>query len=85
MEEILYNDLHNKAIRWRGNDVLGYDEYAVCCTKKKNDGYGVGFLAHRIIKNCILNSEPVDERICYLQTKGRCFNTTTDQAKKKIK
>jgi hypothetical protein len=27
-----YNDRRNKAIRWRGNDVLGYDEYAVRCT-----------------------------------------------------
>jgi hypothetical protein len=86
MEEMRYNDRRNKDIRWRDNDILGYDEYAVCCrSTKENDVYGVGFLAHRILKNYILNSEPLDERICYLQTKGRCFHTTTDQAKRKMK
>jgi hypothetical protein len=52
---------------------------------KENDGYGLDFLAHRILKNYALNSEPVDEHICYLRTKGRCFNTKTDEAKKKVK
>jgi hypothetical protein len=65
---------------------LGYDEYAVCCRgTKENDVYGVGFMAHRVLKNYILNSEPVDERMCYLQTKGRCFKTATDRAKRKMK
>lgn len=65
---------------------MGYDEYAVFCSgTKENDGFGVGFLVRRILENYILNSEPVDERICYLQMKGRCFNTTTDQAKRKMK
>jgi len=42
MEEMCYNDRRNKAIRWRGNDVLGYNEYALCWRgTKENDGYGV--------------------------------------------
>lgn len=63
-------------IRWRGKEIMDLKDSTLFNSGNRNNTLGTGFLVSKRIKYLVIDFKAVNERICTIRIRGRCFNTT---------